>query len=106
MKVVCFDTLGGTLHWEGDHMELDEMTTDEVVKRLKRAQGQLGGVIRMLEESRDCQDVVAQLAAVSRAVDKAGFRLVAGGLRQCVTGKAKGSAAALDELEKLFITLA
>ena len=89
----------------GGTVELDDITTDEVVKRLKRAEGQLGGVIRMLEEGRDCQDVVHQLAAVSRAVDKAGFRLVAGGLRQCVSGKS-GDAEALEQLEKLFITLA
>lgn len=86
-------------------MELDDITTDEVIKRLRRAEGQLGGVIRMLEEGRDCQDVVHQLAAVSRAVDKAGFRLVAGGLRQCITGK-DNDPAALEQLEKLFITLA
>ena len=87
-------------------MELDDITTDEVIKRLRRAEGQLGGVIRMLEEGRDCHDVVTQLSAVSRAVDKAGFRLVAGGLRQCVTSKSKDNQKALDELEKLFITLA
>ena len=86
-------------------MELDAATTDEVIKRLKRAEGQLGGVIRMLQEGRDCQDVVHQLAAVSRAVDKAGFRLVAGGFRQCVVGKSS-DAEALEQLEKLFITLA
>jgi len=85
-------------------MELDDITTEEVVKRLRRAEGQLGGVIRMLEEGRDCQDVVNQLAAVSRAVDKAGFRLVAGGLRQCITGKS--APGELEQLEKLFITLA
>ena len=85
-------------------MELDDITTEEVVKRLRRAEGQLGGVIRMLEEGRDCQDVVNQLAAVSRAVDKAGFRLVAGGLRQCITGK--NAPGELEQLEKLFITLA
>lgn len=85
-------------------MELDDLTTDEVVKRLRRAEGQLGGVIRMLQEGRDCEDVITQLAAVSRAVDKAGFRLVAGGLRNCVVGK-EGSET-MDKLEKLFITLA
>jgi DNA-binding FrmR family transcriptional regulator len=86
-------------------MELDDITTDEVIKRLRRAEGQLGGVIRMLEEGRDCQDVVHQLAAVSRAVDKAGFRLISGGLRQCITGK-DNDPNALEQLEKLFITLA
>ena len=86
-------------------MELDDITTDQVIKRLRRAEGQLGGVIRMLEEGRECQDVVMQLSAVSRAIDKAGFRLVAGGLRQCVTGEGTDPAE-LDQLEKLFISLA
>jgi DNA-binding FrmR family transcriptional regulator len=86
-------------------MELDDITTDQVIKRLRRAEGQLGGVIRMLEEGRECQDVVMQLSAVSRAIDKAGFRLVAGGLRQCVTGDGTDPAE-LDQLEKLFISLA
>jgi DNA-binding FrmR family transcriptional regulator len=43
-----------------------------VINRIKRAQGQLAGVLRMLEEGRECEDVVTQLAAVSRALDKAG----------------------------------
>lgn len=85
-------------------MELDAITTEEVIKRLKRAEGQLGGVIRMLSEGRDCEDVVMQLAAVSRAVDKAGFRLVAGGLRNCAVGNSDSET--MDKLEKLFITLA
>ena len=86
-------------------MELDEPTTDEVIKRLKRAEGQIGGVIRMLEEGRDCADVVTQLAAVRKAMDKASFRLVAGGLRTCVTGK-NSDTEAMEKLEKLFISLA
>lgn len=85
-------------------MELDDNTTDEVIKRLRRAEGQLGGVIKMLQEGRDCEDVITQLAAVSRAVDKAGFRLVAGGLRTCVTGT--NPTETMEKLEKLFITLA
>ncbi|MEY3407027.1 MAG: hypothetical protein RL038_88 [Actinomycetota bacterium] len=86
-------------------MELDQDTTAEVIKRLRRAEGQLGGVIKMLQEGRECTDVVMQLAAVSRAVDKAGFRLVAGGLRGCVTG-GETDGETLAQLEKLFITLA
>lgn len=86
-------------------MELDETTTSEVIKRLRRAEGQIGGVIRMLEEGRECTDVVMQLSAASRAIDKAGFRLVAGGIKTCVTG-AETDEATLAQLEKLFITLA
>ena len=86
-------------------MELDNSTTDEVIKRLKRAERQIGGVIRMLEEGRDCEDVITQLAAVRKAMDKASFRLVAGGLRTCVTGKSNDTVA-MEKLEKLFISLA
>ena len=77
-----------------------------VVNRLKRAQGQLTGVIRMLEEGRECEDVVTQLAAVSRALDRAGFAIVASGLRQCMVQE--GDAAELDtkKMEKLFLSLA
>ena len=87
-------------------MELPPEEMGPVVNRLKRAQGQLTGVIRMLEEGRECEDVVTQLAAVSRALDRAGFAIVASGLRQCMVQE--GDAAELDtkKLEKLFLSLA
>ena len=55
-----------------------------VINRIKRAQGQLGGVLSLLEEGRDCEDVVTQLAAVSKALDRAGFAIVATGLQPCL----------------------
>ena len=83
-------------------LDPDEMTP--VINRLRRADGQLGAVIRMLEEGRDCKDVVTQLAAVLRALDKAGFAIIATGLRQCM----QDPESSLDqaELEKLFLSLA
>ena len=69
-------------------LETDDITP--ILNRLRRAEGQLGGVIRMLEEGRDCQDVVTLLAAVSKALDRAGFAIVATGLRQCVTQPQEG----------------
>ena len=65
----------------------DEDSIAAVLNRLRRAQGQLAGVISMIEQGRDCKDVVTQLAAVSRALDRAGFKIVATGLRECVTGE-------------------
>lgn len=61
----------------------------------------------MIEQGRDCKDVVTQLAAVSRALDRAGFKIVATGLRECVTEGPDG-AERMDvaELEKLFLALA
>lgn len=86
----------------------DDTAITEVLKRLRRAHGQLGGVITMIENGRDCKDVVTQLAAVSRALDRAGFKIVATGLRACLTEDGRGGADAMtvDELEKLFLALA
>ena len=84
-------------------MQLPDETVPPVTNRLKRAQGQLAGVIRMLEEGRDCEDVVTQLAAVSKAIDRAGFTLIAGGLKECLRNDQD-----LDtqKMEKLFLSLA
>ena len=49
-------------------MELDSTELAPIINRLKRAQGQLAGVTRMLEEGKDCKDIVTQLAAVSKAL--------------------------------------
>ena len=87
-------------------MELDTNDVTPILNRLRRAEGQLGGVIRMLEEGRSCQDVVTQLAAVSKALDKAGFAIIASGLRQCVTQPETAGAPDLVALAKLFLSLA
>jgi len=86
----------------------DENAIAEVLNRLRRAQGQLAGVISMIETGRECKDVVTQLAAVSKALDRAGFKIVATGLRECVLGTSADDKAPLTEaeLEKLFLSLA
>jgi DNA-binding FrmR family transcriptional regulator len=89
-------------------MQVEPDAMSDVIKRLRRAEGQIRGVIAMLESGRDCADVVTQLAAVSRALDRAGFKIIASGLRQCVTAQRDGDDQALDveRLEKLFLSLA
>ena len=85
-------------------MQLDSTDLAAVTNRLRRAEGQIAGVIRMIEAGRECKDIVTQLAAVSRALDKAGFAIIATGLRQCML---KGSEELdIAELEKLFLSLA
>jgi DNA-binding FrmR family transcriptional regulator len=86
----------------------DEDAIAAVLNRLRRAQGQLAGVISMIEQGRECKDVVTQLAAVSRALDRAGFKIVATGLRECITGDKTDGATPMTEaeLEKLFLALA
>ena len=86
-------------------MQLDPEQMTSVVMRLKRAQGQIGGVLKMIEDGRECQDIVTQLAAVSKALDRAGFAVIAAGLRQCMVSDEADSMDAA-ELEKLFLSLA
>ena len=83
----------------------DERTATEVLHRLRRAQGQLAGVIAMVEQNRECRDVVIQLAAVSKALDRAGFATISQGLRQCMADPDSNE---LDvaTMEKLFLSLA
>jgi DNA-binding FrmR family transcriptional regulator len=95
-------------------VNVDSQELADVVKRLRRAQGQIGGVIRMIEDGRECQDVVTQLAAAARALDRAGFKIIASGLCQCVLDERAGrdqadvdrAAAERVRLEKLFLSLA
>ncbi|MBC7594587.1 MAG: metal-sensitive transcriptional regulator [Kineosporiaceae bacterium] len=87
-------------------VQLSPEAMGPVINRLKRAQGQLGGVLRMLEEGRECEDVVTQLAAVSRALDRAGFAIVATGLKQCLSEEGGSESLDVKKMEKLFLSLA
>lgn len=87
-------------------MELNPDEMDAVVKRLRRAQGQIGGILRMIDDGRDCQDIVTQLAAVSKALDRAGFAVIALGLRQCLTDPQSAEQMDVSSMEKLFLSLA
>ena len=79
---------------------------EPVLKRLRRAQGQIGGIIRMIEEGRDCEDIVTQLAAASRALDRAGVAIIATGLRQCLLESNGAETLDSAKMEKLFLSLA
>ena len=87
-------------------VELPREKMDEIVKRLRRAQGQIGGVLRMIEEGRDCKEVVTQLAAVNHALDRAGFAIISTGLKQCLTESGGQESVDIKTLEKLFLSLA
>uniref|UniRef100_UPI003873B7ED metal-sensitive transcriptional regulator n=1 Tax=Lentzea kristufekii TaxID=3095430 RepID=UPI003873B7ED len=88
-------------------LELAGEELRSVLNRLRRAQGQIAGVIRMIEEGRDCEAVVTQLAAVSRALDKAGFAIIATGLQKCIAeGQTPDGEEMRKRLEKLFLSLA
>jgi len=85
-------------------IEIEDEQRTAVIRRLRRVEGQIAGIVRMLEESRDCRDVVTQVAAASKALDRAGFAIVASGLRKCL--EVRDGSVHPSELERLFLSLA
>ncbi|MEV4466213.1 metal-sensitive transcriptional regulator [Micromonospora echinofusca] len=89
-------------------MKLRPDMTGEALTRLKRARGQLNAVIEMMEGGQDCREALTQLAAVSKAIDRAGYKIIASGMRHCNAARDRGEAPEMteEELEKLFLALA
>ena len=89
-------------------MELPEPTIDDLLKRLRRVEGQIRGVQQMLVDGRECRDVVTQISAASKALDQAGFKLVASGLTYCIANPedAARDGYAIDDVQKMFMKLA
>jgi DNA-binding FrmR family transcriptional regulator len=87
-------------------VDLPAEEMEPIVKRLRRAQGQLGGVLRMIEEGRDCEAIVTQVAAVSKALDRAGFAIIATGLKQCLSESGDVDSVDSQKMQKLFLSLA
>jgi DNA-binding FrmR family transcriptional regulator len=89
-------------------VELPEDTVADLLKRLRRAEGQVRGVQQMLTDGRDCRDIVTQLSAVTKALEQTGFVLVAAGLTWCVSDPERAAAEgyALEDVQKMFLKLA
>lgn len=88
-------------------MRFPDDVTDDVQKRLRRAEGQLRGVQRLLDEGADCKDVITQLTAAQAALHRTGLRLMAAGMRQCLADPDQASADGMtvEEMETLFMAL-
>jgi len=63
-------------------------TVDEgvgrVLNRLRRVEGQVRGLQRMIDEGKDCEDVLTQLSAVKSALDRVGIYLISHRMRECL----------------------
>jgi DNA-binding FrmR family transcriptional regulator len=88
------------------HVLQDEDQIQAITKRLKRAHGQMGAVVRMLEEGRSCEDVVTQMAAVGKAINTAAFTLISASLKECIADPEIDSDLVTEKLQKLFLSLA
>ncbi len=89
-------------------MELPDRTVDDLLKRLRRVEGQIRGIQQMLTDGRECRDVVTQISAASKALDQAGFKLVASGLTYCLTHPEQAAVDGydVDDVQKMFMKLA
>jgi DNA-binding FrmR family transcriptional regulator len=80
-------------------MQFPEEVNADVIKRLRRLEGQIRGIQRLIEEGDECRNIVTQLAAAQGALDRVGFKLMASALSD------PAMEADVDELEKLFLKL-
>jgi DNA-binding FrmR family transcriptional regulator len=87
-------------------MELDPQEMTAIINRAKRAHGHLAKVISMMEEGTECEDVITQLSAVLKALEKTGFGIVATGLQQCIAAGDGLNSVDVKKMEKLFLGLA
>ena len=89
-------------------MDLPEETIADLLKRLRRIEGQVRGIQQMLTDGRECRDVVTQISAAAKALEQAGFKLVASGLTYCLTEPeaAAEDGYALDDVQRMFMKLA
>lgn len=88
------------------HVLSDQEKVDAIIARVKRAQGQLGAVARMLEQGRNCDEIVIQMSAVSKAVHTAAFTLISSSLEECIIEGKSDQKAVSARLQKLFLSLA
>lgn len=88
-------------------MEIPVEDREDIIKRLRRAEGQLRGIQTMVAEGRDCNDTLTQFAAASRALSRAGFKFFSATMEQCRLNPddADDSGYTPEALEKMFLRL-
>ena len=85
-------------------MQIEPAELKAARDRLVRVQGQIGGIVKMLDEGRDCTELLSQLAAANNALRRAGFVILSTGMTKCATQE--GLEAEKAALEKAFMSLA
>ena len=87
-------------------MGLEPADIKAIITRMKRANGHLSSVIRMMEEGSDYESVLTQLAAVNKALSRAGYAIVATGMQHCLTEDDDPEGLDAKKMEKLFLAFA
>lgn len=88
------------------HVLSNQEDISAISARMKRANGQMAAVVRMLDEGRNCEEIVTQMAAVSKAINTAAFVLISSSLKECLVENKGNSDQVSEKLQKLFLSLA
>jgi len=80
--------------------------SQELINRLRRIEGQIGGLINMIESERDCLDVITQISATKKALERAGMIMLANALTQCAADTKKTGEQRREQLQRAFLSLA
>ena len=91
---------------ESSHILADSAKVDLIVSRIRRAEGQLGAAARMLEDGRNCDEIIMQMSAVSKAVHTAAFTLISASLEESIIEGKSNQKEISEKLQKLFLSLA
>lgn len=86
-------------------LDKDPEAKRKIVNRLRRANGQLAAVINAVEDDAHCTEIVQQLSAVSKAIDRAGFLVISSALQECLN-QGETEEEDIAQLEKLFLSFA
>ena len=88
-------------------MDLPNEDREEIIKRLRRVEGQIRGIQAMIEDGRECNDTLTQFAAANRALSRSGFRFFAATMEQCRLNPeaASDNGYTPEALEKMFLRL-
>ena len=89
--------------YNGGMMQFPADVHDDVNKRLRRLEGQIRGLQKMLDDGKDCRDVITQISAAQAALDRVAYRLVAAGMRYCVANPDEVDGMTAEDLEALFL---
>ncbi len=84
-------------------MRFPQDVDDDVRKRLRRVEGQIRGLQKMLDEGKDCREVITQLSAAQAALDRVAYRLIGAGMRHCVMNPDDTEGMTAEDLEQLFL---
>ena len=83
-----------------EKVERDEMTKGVLLKRLRRIEGQVGGLEKMIIDDRDCESLITQLAAVRSAIESVGALVLNNYMKLCFQKGAETESGSIDSLAR------